>query len=42
MKKIVIEVLYPEYCNLYGDRGNLSCLLYKLRRAGVETEVVET
>ncbi len=42
MKKIVIEVLYPEYCNLYGDRGNLSCLLYKLRRAGVETEVIET
>ncbi len=42
MKNIVIEVLYPEYCNLYGDRGNLSCLLYKLRQAGAETEVIET
>ena len=23
MKKIVIEALYGEYSNLYGDRGNL-------------------
>lgn len=42
MSKIVIEVLYPEYSNLYGDRGNLSYLLRKLKDAGVETEVIET
>lgn len=42
MRKIVIEVLYPEYSNLYGDRGNLSYLLRKLVNAGAETEVIET
>ena len=42
MKKIVIEVLYPEYNNLYGDRGNLDYLLKKLTDAGAETEVIRT
>ena len=42
MKKIVIEVLYPEYNNLYGDRGNAEYLCKKLEKAGYEVEVVNT
>lgn len=42
MKKIVIEVLYPEYNNLYGDRGNCEYLQKKLKRAGYDVKVVET
>ena len=38
MKKIVIEALYGEYSNLYGDRGNLLYVQEKLRRAGAEVE----
>lgn len=42
MKKFVIEVLYPEYNNLYGDRGNCEYLQKKLSLAGYEVEVIET
>ena len=42
MKKFVIEVLYPEYNNLYGDRGNCEYLQKKLTIAGYEVEVIET
>ncbi len=42
MKKFVIEVLYPEYNNLYGDRGNCEYLKTKLTLAGYECEVYET
>jgi CobQ-like glutamine amidotransferase family enzyme len=42
MKKFVIEVLYPDYNNLYGDRGNAEYLNKKLTMAGYEVEVVET
>lgn len=42
MKKIVIEVLYPEYNNLYGDRGNAEYLCKKLCKAGYEVEIVNT
>lgn len=42
MKKIVIEALYGEYSNLYGDRGNLLYVQEKLRRAGVEYEFIQT
>lgn len=42
MKKFVIEVLYPEYNNLYGDRGNAEYLAKKLNLAGYEVETVET
>ena len=42
MSKIVIEVLYPEYNNLYGDRGNCEYLQKKLTLAGYEVEIVET
>ena len=42
MKKIVIEALYGEYSNLYGDRGNLLYVQEKLRRAGVDHELIRT
>lgn len=42
MKKFVIEVLYPECNNLYGDRGNAEYLAKKLNLAGYEVEMVET
>lgn len=42
MKKFVIEVLYPEYNNLYGDRGNAEYLNKKLTLAGYEVEICET
>lgn len=42
MKKFVIEVLYPEYNNLYGDRGNCEYLQKKLTLAGYDVEIIET
>ena len=42
MSKMVIEVLFPEYNNLYGDRGNCEYLSKKLSLAGYEVEVIET
>ena len=41
MKKFVIEVLYPEYNNLYGDRGNAEYLKKKLTLAGYDVEIIE-
>lgn len=42
MKKIVIEVLYPEFNNLFGDRGNAEYLKARLDLIGCEYEVIET
>lgn len=42
MKKLVIEVLYPEFNNLYGDRGNAEYLEKKLTAAGYEVEIIKT
>lgn len=42
MKKLVIEILYPELNNLFGDRGNAEYLKARLRRAGCEAEFIET
>ena len=42
MSKIIIEVLYPEYNNLYGDRGNCEYLYKKLNSAGYDVEIIET
>lgn len=42
MKKFVIEELYPEFNNLYGDRGNGEYLEKKLTAAGYEVEFVKT
>lgn len=40
--KVVIEALYPEFNNLYGDRGNCEYLQKKLTLAGYEVEIVKT
>lgn len=42
MKKFVIEILYPEFNNLFGDRGNAEYLKSRLEKSGRETEIVET
>ena len=42
MAKMVIEILYPEYNNLYGDRGNAEYLNKKLTLAGYDVEIIET
>lgn len=42
MKTIKIEMLYPEFNNLYGDRGNLLCLTKKLSACNVTVEVIGT
>lgn len=42
MKKFVIEVLYPEFNNLYGDRGNVEYLEKKLTLAGYDVQICET
>ncbi len=42
MSKVVIENLYPEFNNLYGDTANLAYLLKKLAIAEVEVEVINT
>ncbi len=42
MAKMIIEVLYPEYNNLYGDRGNEEYLKKKLALAGYDVEIIET
>lgn len=42
MKKIVIEILYPEFNNLFGDRGNAEYLKARLERADYEVEIIET
>ncbi|NLL63209.1 MAG: hypothetical protein GX241_03055 [Ruminococcaceae bacterium] len=42
MSKIIIEILYPEFNNLYGDRGNCEYLKKKLEKAGYEIAIIET
>lgn len=42
MAKMVIEVLYPEYNNLYGDRGNAEYFKKKITLAGYDVEIIET
>ena len=39
---IKIEVLYPEFCNLYGDTGNILYLKEKLLRMGAEVDIMYT
>ena len=38
--KITIGHLYPELLNLYGDRGNVQCLLKRCEWRGIEAEVI--
>jgi CobQ-like glutamine amidotransferase family enzyme len=37
--KVSVAHLYPEYLNIYADRGNLAVLAERARRRGVELEV---
>ena len=42
MKKFVIEILYPEFNNLFGDRGNAEYLKVRIEKSGYEAELIET
>ena len=37
--KLTIGHLFPDLLNLYGDRGNIQCLLQRLKWRGIEAEV---
>lgn len=37
--KITIGHLFPDLLNLYGDRGNIQCMVQRLRWRGIEAEV---
>lgn len=39
--KIQIAHLYPEILNLYGDRGNIASMVYRLTKRGIDCEVRE-
>ncbi len=38
--KLTIGHLYPELLNLYGDRGNIQCLLKRCQWRGIEAEAI--
>lgn len=40
-RKIVIGHLYPDLLNLYGDRGNIACLMKRCSWRGIEAETCE-
>ncbi len=40
MKKINILHLYPDLLNMYGDKGNVSALLNRLKWRGIDAEVI--
>lgn len=40
--KLVIEILYPEFNNLFGDRGNAEYLKARIEKSGREAEIKET
>lgn len=39
--KLTICHLYPDLLNLYGDQGNIVCLVSRLKRRGIDVEVLE-
>ncbi len=39
--KLRLAHLYPRLMNVYGDRGNILCLLYRCRARGIELDVQE-
>ena len=41
MMKLTIGHLYPDLLNLYGDRGNIQCMVKRLEWRGMEAEVKE-
>ena len=38
---ITVAYLYPDMLNMYGDRGNIASLLYRMKKRGIEAEVKE-
>lgn len=40
-KKLTIGHLYPDLLNLYGDRGNIACLMQRCLWRGIEAETIE-
>ena len=40
MMKITIGHLYPDLLNLYGDRGNIQCLMKRCEWRGIEAETI--
>ena len=41
IRKIRIGHLYPDLLNLYGDRGNIACMMQRCKWRGIEAETVE-
>lgn len=39
--KITVGHLYPDLLNLYGDRGNIACIMQRCRWRGIEAETIE-
>lgn len=40
-RKIVIGHLYPDLLNLYGDRGNIACMMQRCLWRGIDAETIE-
>lgn len=40
-RKITIGHLYPDLLNLYGDRGNIACMMQRCIWRGIEAETKE-
>ena len=39
--KLTIGHLYPDLLNLYGDRGNIACLMKRCIWRGIEAETID-
>lgn len=39
--KIIIGHLYPDLLNLYGDRGNIQCMMKRCQWRGIQAETIE-
>ena len=40
-RKIVVGHLYPDLQNLYGDRGNIQCIMKRCEWRGIDAETIE-
>lgn len=39
--KLTIGHLYPDLLNLYGDRGNIQCMMKRCQWRGIDSETIE-
>ena len=39
--KLTIGHLYPDLLNLYGDRGNIQCMMKRCQWSGIDAEPIE-